>query len=249
MRVILFTLNNESDVDKILEQVWQYRLDGVIAAARLHDSQVQEFERRVVPLVFFNRNLNNRHVNAVCCNQEAAAAMLIDGLLSSGHRKIGLIGGPIDSVVGAERIDSSIARLKRHGIRPLWTDRGDYTYDGGREIFRENFRRRRSRPDAVLAANDAMALGCLDSARFDYGLSIPDDLSVVGFDGVEVATWASYQLATVKQPVKDMANAAVDLLMKCIEQPIRPPEQRVFIGTLERGSSARLTLRHEKISG
>ena len=100
MHLLLFTIQRESDVDRILSSIWRYRLDGVIVAARLSVSQVQEFERREVGLVLFNRQMAECAVNAVCCDQYGAARVIIDSLVASGHRHFGLIGGPRDSVVG-----------------------------------------------------------------------------------------------------------------------------------------------------
>lgn len=243
VHVLLFAINGESDVDGILNQVWQYRLDGVIAAARLSDSQVREFERRRVPLVFYNRYSHERSVNAVCCDQLASARTIIDGLVNAGHESFGLVGGPEDSLVGAERISGCIERLQHYRIGKYAAVRGDYTYAGGKTAFVELARKLGKPPAAIICANDVMALGCLDAARIDHGIRVPAHLSVVGFDGVEPGTWSSYGLASVRQPVKQMAAAAIELLLERMENPAREAEKRVFSGTLVPGPSARLELR------
>jgi DNA-binding LacI/PurR family transcriptional regulator len=239
VHILLFTIKSESDVDRVLGHVWQYRLDGVIAAARLHDPQVREFERRGVPLVFYNRYSHERDINAVCCDQLAGAKILVDGLVSAGHRQFGLIGGPKDSVVGAERMEGSAARLRHHGVRSFAVVAGDYTYNGGRTAFEQIIRKLGRHPDAVIAAADVMALGCMDAIRYEHGLQVPNDVSVVSFDGVEPANWASYGLATVRQPVREMAAAAVNLLLECVANPSKPPEKRLFSGVLVTGKSAK----------
>jgi DNA-binding LacI/PurR family transcriptional regulator len=239
VHLLLFTIQNERDVDRVLSSVWQYRLDGVIAAAHLSSEQVREFGRRRVPLVFYNRYPNEGQVNAVCCDQISSARLIIDGLVSAGYRRFGIIGGPEDSVVGAERVEGSLARLQFHGIKTAVVERGDYTYAGGRVAYEKMAKRFKGTPHAVIAANDVMALGCLDVIRHDFGLSVPKDVAVVGFDGVEPATWQSYGLATVRQPVKDMAAAAVSLLLALVEDPSRKPEKRILNGALVPGASAR----------
>lgn len=240
IHVLLFTIHFESDVDRILSQVWQYRLDGVVAAARLGPDAVRAFEKRGVPLVFYNRYLRDRAVNAVCCDQTASAHMIIDRLVARDHRRFALVGGPPDSVVGTERIEGCIERLRSHGIRRVPVVQGDYTYRGGRAALGDLLKAAGQMPDAVICASDAMALGCIDAARFDRKIRVPEDLSVVGFDGVEPGTWASYDLATVRQPVQDMAAAGVELLMASVADPKRAPEKRVFSGTFVVGKSARL---------
>jgi DNA-binding LacI/PurR family transcriptional regulator len=92
----------------------------------------------------------------------------------------------------------------------------------------------------VIATNDAMAMGAIDCARSTYDLAIPGQISIVGFDGVGPATWGGYQLTTIRQPVRRMAQAAVDMLIERIEQPGMIPEQRLFGGELLPGRSARL---------
>lgn len=239
MHLLLFTIQHESDVDRILSSIWRYRLDGVIVAARLSVSQVKEFERRGVGLVLFNRHMPERGVNAVCCDQSGAARVIIDGLVASGHRHFGLIGGPRDSVVGAERVSGCVARLKHHNVKSYVAINGDYTYAGGRDSFERIRAALGRRPDAIIAAADVMALGVLDSVRLDHRLRVPEDVSVVGFDGVEPGTWLSYGLATVRQPVRDMASAAVDLLLDSINDAGRQTEKRLFAGRLVPGTSAR----------
>jgi DNA-binding LacI/PurR family transcriptional regulator len=240
VRILLFTLPHESDVDLVLDQLWQYRVDGVIAAARLSGDQVTQFEQRHIPLVFFNRYLKDRPANAVCCDQSGAAALIVSRLAAAGHRRFGIIGGPPDSVVGEERIGGVIARLTQLGISAVKTVRGRYDYESGAHGLQELVRVFKGAPDVAICANDVMALGCIDAAREDLGLSVPDQLSVVGFDGVAPARWRSYELTTLRQPVRRMAEAAVALLLDCVEEPGRPPERRVFSASLIEGRSARL---------
>ena len=240
VRLLLFTLPHERDVDQVLDQLWGYRVDGVIAAARLSGTQVSLFEQRHVPLVFFNRYLKDRPVNAVCCDQAGAATLIVSRLVAAGHQRFGIIAGPRDSVVGEERVEGILARLKTMGISAVKTVRGGYDYESGANGLHELVRTFRGAPDAVVCANDVMALGCMDAARQDLKLSVPADLSVVGFDGVAPARWRSYGLTTLRQPVRRMAEAAVSMLLECVEEPGRPPERRVFAATLVEGRSARL---------
>ncbi|MBM4419326.1 MAG: LacI family transcriptional regulator [Chloroflexi bacterium] len=240
IRLLLFTLPRESDVDQVLDQFWSYRVDGVISAARLSLQQVAMFDQRQMPLVFFNRYLKERPVNAVCCDQAGGAEMLVTRLAAAGHRRFGIIGGPPDSVVGRERTESAQARLAQLGITAVKTVGGNYDYESGGRGLLELSKAFKGHPDAVICANDVMALGCIDFARTDLRLAVPERLSVVGFDGVAPAGWRSYQLTTLRQPVQRMAEAAVSMLLDCIEEPGRPPERRVFTASLVEGGSARL---------
>uniref|UniRef100_UPI00286D1589 substrate-binding domain-containing protein n=1 Tax=Sphingomonas sp. TaxID=28214 RepID=UPI00286D1589 len=112
-------------------------------------------------------------------------------------------------------------------------------YDSGGKGLRELLDRTGGRLDALICANDLMAIGAIDCARSEFGLAVPGDLSIVGFDGVAPAGWASYRLSTVRQPVRRMTEAAVMMVLERIEDFSLSPEVRTFAGSLVEGGSAR----------
>lgn len=240
MRVLLFTLPTESEIDHMLEQVWQYRVDGVVSAARLSAEQVALFESRGVPLIFYNRYLKDRPVNAVFCDQSDGARTLVQRLYGAGHRKFGIIAGPRDSVVGQERVKASTERLAELGVTDVPVIPGAYDYESGVNGLHELTRRLHRPPQAVICANDVMAIGCMDAARYDLGLQVPKRISIVGFDGVGPSAWSSYRLTTLRQPVQRMAESAISMLADRVQNPGLSPERRVFSGALIEGTSARL---------
>ncbi len=240
IHLLLFTLEHESDVDKILSQVWQYQVDGVVSAAFLSHQQVEFFEQRGVPLVLYNRSFQDHPVSAICCNQEAGERVLVKKLHAAGHKRYGIVSGPPDSVVGNQRTKGALQCLKQLRVRGVRVVEGDYSYESGRAAFSQLMEDKGKAPDAVICANDVMAIGCIDAARHDYGLRVPEDVSVVGFDGASPGAWASYRLTTIDQPVEIMAEAAVSMLMERVENPELPPEVRSYSGVLLEGESARL---------
>jgi DNA-binding LacI/PurR family transcriptional regulator len=240
VKVLLFSLSHESDVDEVLQQVWSYRVDGAIVAARLSPEQILDFQRRDVPLVLYNRVEEGAACDSVCCDSAGGERQLVQGLLEAGHRHFGIIAGPSDSYVGEERVRSAVECLARSGQTNVPVVRGEFDYDTGRAGFKELLQRTSGKIDAVVCANDLMAIGAVDGARHDHGREVPGDVSVVGFDGVGPATWQSYRLTTIRQPVRRMTDAAVTMLMARIADPSVPPERRLFSGQLLPGSSARL---------
>lgn len=239
-RILLFAVPHESDIDETLDQVLQYQVDGVIAAVRLGAKQLEAIEGRGVPVVFFNRYLRDRPVNAVCCDQVDGARLLVTRLYQAGHRRFGIIAGPKDSVVGEERLRATIEKLHELGIRDTPVVRGGYDYESGAKGLHELVKLARRPPQVAVCANDVMAIGCMDAARFELDLAVPDKLSVVGFDGVGPSTWSSYRLTTIRQPVQRMAEAALTLLMDRVANPKLPPEKRVLAGQIVEGTSAKL---------
>lgn len=239
VRVLLFALQHESDVDAALDQVWRYRVDGAIAAARLSGAQLARLAKHRVPVVLYNRFDEGMQVPTVCCDSIGGERMLVEGLLAAGHRRFGIIGGPTDSYVGQQRLAGALARLGEAGIAPAVTG-GAFDHDSGAAGMRRLMTMCDNTLDAVICVNDLMAIGAIDAARHVYGLDIPHDLSVVGFDGVSPAAWESYRVTTVRQPVERMTDAAVAMLIERIADPDLPPEVRTFAGKLLPGGSARL---------
>lgn len=241
MRILLFTLPHEADVDQTISQVWGYQVDGVVAAARLTPAQVSEFEKRGIPFVLYNRTLADRAVNAVVCDQIDGARTLVTKLAAAGHKRFAIISGPLDSVVGQERTKGARDRIVELGLREPVVVAGNYDYESGAAGLRQIVRQMGRLPDAVVCGNDVMAIGCVDTARHEMQVEVPAKLSVVGFDGVEPSTWLSYNLTTLRQPVQIMAQATVELLTGLIANPDAEPEKRVFSARFIEGGTSRLS--------
>lgn len=239
VRVLLFALAKEGDADSALDQIWRYRVDGAIAAVKLSEEQLARFAQHHVPVVLYNRFGESEPVASVCCDSIAGERLLVGGLLDAGHRRFGIIAGPEDSYVGRQRVEGALARLGEAGITPAITG-GSFDYESGAAGLRKLMTMSSNKLDAIICTNDLMAVGAIDAAREVYGLDVPRQLSVVGFDGVSPASWASYRVTTVRQPVGRMTDAAVAMLMERIADPELPPEVRTFAGKLQAGGSARL---------
>lgn len=236
IRVMLFNVNDEEDVEGHIDQIWQYQADGVISASHLSVEQHKRLEERQVPVVMFNRYFQDYATNVVWCDVKEAADNMIGQLVAYGHERFALIEGPIDSMVNRERMVIVREALKSHGLEPAASARGNYRYSSAARAVDEI---RAAQPDvsAIIAANDMMAMGALDELRNVVGLSVPKDISVVGFDGITAGRFASYELTTVRQPIGRMCEAAVSMLVDRIEKPEMSVERRVLTGSLLQGTS------------
>ena len=119
IRVLLFTLQAEGEVAAILDQVWRYRVDGAIVAARLAPEHLRDFARHRVPVVLYNRFGEGEPVASVFCDSIGGERQLVDRLVAGGHRQFGIITGPEDSFVGQERVRGAQMRLREHGFEPV----------------------------------------------------------------------------------------------------------------------------------
>lgn len=150
-------------------------------------------------------------------------------LIDRGHRRIAIITGPADMLCSVARLDGFRSAMGMAGldVDPSLVGYGDFHVKGGFERAMELLGRP-DRPTAIFAGSDLQALGVLEAARV-HGLRVPDDLSVVGYDDVAVAPWASPALTTVHQPLRQMAEAATQLLLSI--RAGRPVATRMELST------------------
>ncbi len=241
LNMLLFSLDDNRNLDHIFEQVRQYRVDGVISAADLPSEQITVLTDASIPVVFINHRYSGLPVNSVYCDQVAGERTLVDQLVTAGYKSFGIIAGPQRSVVSAQRTTGAIDRLNELGYTDFVVVSGNYDYESGSDALPKLVEEMGNKmPEAILCANDFMAFGCIDRARNDYKLNVPDDLAVVGYDGASQAYWDNYRLVTIHQPIEDMAEAAIAIILERIKEPEMPVETRMFKGALQKGQSAKV---------
>ncbi|WP_405592498.1 LacI family DNA-binding transcriptional regulator [Streptomyces sp. NBC_01190] len=135
-------------------------------------------------------------------------------LLDLGHRRIGVIGGPVGVLCSRARIDGYRAALETAGVTPdsQLIRHGTFQHDAGYRIGRRLLTMA-DRPTALFTGNDIQAMGVYQAAR-ELRLRIPEDISVIGFDDLPISAWMGPPLSTVRQPLVDMAEAAVRLVLE-----------------------------------
>ena len=238
MQFVLNVIEHEHDADRAMAAIERLDVAGVIAAVRPSERQIARAAERGVPLLLYNCHAHGPTVDSVSCDHAACGHTLATLLLEGGHRRFGVIASPKDSLVGVERAAGAIQTLKRSRALKIEVERGDYSYASGAAALNALFARMKPKPSAIIAVNDAMAIGALDRAR-DLQIRVPRDLSIVGVDGTQTALLPSYQLTTMRQPLHLLATTAVDLLLHRIEEPGVPPEIRLYGAQLIEGRTAR----------
>jgi LacI family transcriptional regulator len=140
------------------------------------------------------------------------------------------VAGPQTLTAGVDRLQGYRRALRDRGrvVDPALIVEGDFTEVGGYQAMQ---RLLAQHPDAVFAASDIMAVGAIRAAH-DAGLAIPDDVAIVGFDDIPLATQPQLALTTVRQPVEPFGKAAVELLLDLIENGTQPPRRVVMVTEL-----------------
>jgi DNA-binding LacI/PurR family transcriptional regulator len=237
-QTLLFTVAEGGDIDDVLPLVLQQRVDAlVITSATLSSAMSARCIEMGMPVILFNRHVPGSEASSVSCDNVAGGRAVADLLLDTGHTRLAYIAGMQNTSTNTDREAGFRARLAERGYTGLIHAQGDYTYDNGYTLGRDLLERD-TPPDAVFAASDLVAIGCLDAAR-DLGVDVPGEVSVVGFDDIPMAAWSAYHLTTVRQPVDTMIDETLALMEAKIQEPNSPPVVRQIPGTVVRRGSLR----------
>lgn len=239
-QVLLFNAAPDRDVDDVLPLVLQYQVDAlIITSTTLTSAMADECARHGTPVILFNRYVPGANVSAVCCDNVAGGRLAADLLLDEGHKRLAYIAGKQDTSTNVDRQTGFEDRLKERGCANCLCEQAAYTYESGAEAARSLLQRREP-PDAIFCANDIMALGALDVARLEFGLRVPEALSVIGFDDIPAAAWSAYSLTTIRQPVNRMIDATLALMADRLDSQPAEPVVKLIPGHLVKRSSARI---------
>jgi DNA-binding LacI/PurR family transcriptional regulator len=201
-----------------IQKVLARRPTGLIVVLTELNDEVRALLRtRGIPLVVVDPTGEPLHdTPSVGAANWSGGLMATRHLLELGHRRIGVIAGPESLLCSRARLDGYRAAMDTAGVAidPWLIRHGNFYVDAGvREARALLGVEPRSRPTAIFALNDLQAIGVYHAAR-DLRLHIPNDLSVVGFDDIPTARWATPPLTTVRQPLVQMAVTAARLLLR-----------------------------------
>lgn len=238
--VLLFTGFKDRDSDPVFDQLMQYRVDGIIlASTSLSSDLAEECETAGIPVVLFNRTTGKDVASSVTSRNHEGGRLLGEFLVAGGHRTFGYIAGLANSSTNRDRFAGFRDALAAHGISDIQIGTGNYNRQEAEAAARIMLSGP-NRPEAIFVANDHMAVAVMDVARYEFGLAIPDDLSIVGYDDVGPARWTSYGITSVTQPIREMVEATVDILMDQIASGEIETQHRVVPSELIVRTSARL---------
>ena len=210
-RMLVFILpghGDGSDAKDALADILGYHIDAVISGVTLSDAMMRVCANQRLPVVAYNRPSRHAWASSVGCDDQAAMTELVAHLRAGGCRRMFFIGGPLSAETAGLRLRAAMTASAEQGVELLGVTHADYSYEGGRLAAHALFDD--SVPaDAIVCANDAMALGVLDHCRHDRGLNVPRDIMVTGYDDVPEGGHAAYGLTTLGQPHEALTRAAV----------------------------------------
>ena len=236
--VLVFLAENSTDgVPDVVQELIDYQVDGIVTASvGMTNDLTNLCEAAGIPVVMFNRGQDDPRLSEVTSDNIAGGRTVAHFLVAGGHAKIAHIAGWQGASTGRDRAAGFVEGLAARGQTPVAVVDGEYSRETASAMARDLFGRA-DRPDAVFVGNDHMALAVMDVLRFELGLSIPGDVSVVGYDDVPIASWHAYDLTTVRQPVNRMVDATVDTLIARIEGNSEPRRLLIPGPLMIRGSA------------
>ena len=238
--VLVFMASNDSEATQgVIDELLDYQVDGIIAASvGLSNDLTRRCEDAGIPIVLFNRDQFDERLSSVTSDNMSGGRKLADFLVAGGHGRIGHIAGWEGASTQIDREAGFKAGLMEAGVKLAARTVGNFHYDTAQAAAREMFDRD-DPPEAVFVANDHMAFAVMDVLRFGLGMRVPEDVSVVGYDDVQLAAWPSYNLTTVRQRANVMVAETVDVLLARLDDPDTPARRVSIDGPLIIRGSAR----------
>ncbi|WP_329742207.1 LacI family DNA-binding transcriptional regulator [Dyella sp. A6] len=197
----------------------QGRVDGiVILSSRVDEAFLKANLPEGLPAVLLNSAVKNPEHAVLNIDNFAGTYAMVRHLLGLGHKRITFIAGPKDNYDAHQRVEGFRAAMGElmpgNAVRVI---KGDFSeksgYLAGREVLAA-----RTRPQAVFAANDMMAVGCLQAFK-EAGLDVPGDIALAGFDDIPIARYVTPPLSTVRVRIADLGKNAMDMLADLMDRP------------------------------
>ncbi|MBY4592603.1 substrate-binding domain-containing protein [Rhizobium redzepovicii] len=234
-QLIVYALPANADVDLATDQILASRPSAIIVtSAQLTSRMTRACRQHQIKVVLLNRIQRDIRINAVACDNYQGGRDAGRIVLERGNQKIGFMGGIANTSTHAERLRGLRDVLAEAGLSIYAQASGEFDYQRGYRAG-ETLLSAQNPPDAIFCCNDIMALALIDVAR-KRGIRVPEDLAVVGFDDIPMASWNAYNLTTIRQPVERMVQEA----LRIIDDPAVEPDgvTRMLSGVIMRRGSA-----------
>lgn len=211
--VLISMVQQPEQCQAALQELLAQRVEGLLVNVPLEDAQAEQLQVMASPVpVLFLDVSPSAQVNSLVFNAVQGASLGAEHLISLGHTRIALLSGPESSVSARMRLAGWKATLAQAGLEAIAVAQGDWSaasgYEKGYQLLSGN-----EQPEAILVANDQMALGVM-RACVEKGIVIPGQIAVVGFDDTADSAWFSPPLTTIRQAFRDAGERSVEWLLR-----------------------------------
>lgn len=214
---LIFKVPRQEQLDSIIERVVQFQVEAVvITASAMTKVMAEAMLDNDIPVVLFNRFIPGVNISMVYSDPVEGGGIAAEYLYKMGHRNIGYIQFKKETGEELEKKIGFYSKLRQYGIFQLKEEQAGYDYQEGYEAGIRMLTKK-ERPSAVFCTSDVIALGVMDAARKGLGLRVPEDVAVMGYDDIEMASWKAYELTTIHQSVENLIDKTVGVLKDLLQ--------------------------------
>ena len=228
LRPLIMNLSENQAPESSLDMLQQYSVDGVVvASSTLPPSFAKTFRDADVPVVHcFGRNSSSPEVHVVGIDNVEAGRIAAREFVKRGYRRVAFLGGPEEATSTQDRFSGFSTEMAKYpNIEFSFTFAEQYSFEAGRK---EMLRLLDETPAEVyFCGDDVLSIGAL-SAINDNGLKVPEDIGILGLNDMEMSGWENINLTTIHQPIRQIINSSIELMVAMLDEPDRYPEARLF---------------------
>lgn len=229
--VVSSSHNNKDEIRAALAMM-RGRVDGlVIMSPHIDAETLNENLPQSLPVVLLNCYAETNGFDALNIDNYGGAYTMVKHLLSHGHKRIAIIKGNQTNFDAAERLRGYRAAMRDHGgeLNAQWELDGNFTEDAGFDAARALLSLS-SRPTAIFACNDSMAIGAMRALRSE-GVQLPEDMALAGFDDVPIAPYLTPALTSVRVGIQDLGVKAIETLLHAVRHKNTHHKQQIVLAT------------------
>ena len=240
--LVFFSIDAAASSTELMKRINKKEFAGIMMVGWIDPKLIESLVRAEIPTILVDNYVRGLQLDSILPDNEGGAYEAVRHLLDRGHERIACIRAPFDQAAARERYRGYVNALADADI-PLDETlvlEGNFQVDGGERAMSHLLERKKNeRPTGVFCLNDEMAIGAMKKIR-QFGMKVPDQLSVVGFDDVDWAAHTVPPLTTVQVPKAELAGAAIKLLLQRMKSPEAIP-YKVLLPTslIERESVAK----------
>lgn len=242
-RILFLPIDRNGDLNnnQYISIARSHLVDGIILIkTKKNDEGLDDLVKINFPFVLVNHRSTSKNYNYVDTCNSKGAEIAVEYLHKLGHRKIAFVTGSMDETNAIDRLKGYKNKIKELGLayKEEWIISGDFSqekaYQESKKLFGSS-----NLPTAIFCSDDYMAIGVMNRIR-ELGLSVPGDISIIGFDDIEIASYIHPPLTTIRQPMYNIGKRSTEILLDLINKKIKPPFNELLdVELIVRESTAR----------